>query len=187
MAHTHNTPTQSSDGATTPAALAASVTKVTSPTPALAEAIAAGYEPRDIGVRGVVYFLAGIVVSLAVVSAVIYGIMMALVAYDRSHDPTQSPLSVRMPVSTAPPLQPSVQHENVDTLDMKEMRQIVDAQLSTDGVSAFHHRRHIPIDQAIDKVLPLLKQMKNTEPPAPKKPSIFTSDETTGPTSVPAK
>jgi hypothetical protein len=180
MSDTHNTPTQSSDSATTPAAIDHAAAKAGSPSPALAAAIAKGYEAEDIGLRGIFIFLGVLAASLVVVFFVIYGIMMGLHSYDRSTDPKASPLAVKPLVNTAPPLQPSYgKHDNLDLDDMKEMRQITESTLNGSGTTGPYARRHIPIDAAIDKTVPLLKPMIKTDVPSTQ-PSIFTSDEMTG-------
>jgi hypothetical protein len=179
MSETHNTPTQSSEAASTPVAVAHSIAKASAPSPDLADAIAKGYEAKDIGLRGIFVFLGVLAASLVVVFFVIYGIMMGILSYDRSGDPKASPLAVAPVTNTAPPLQPSYgKHDNLDLDDMKEMRQITEATLTSDQTTGPYHRHHIPIETAIDKTVTLLKPMIKTDVPATQ-PSIFTSDETT--------
>src|SRR5579862_7276473 len=92
---------------------------------ALAEAIAKGYEPHDLKLRGVFVFMGVLALTLVVVLAAIYAIMMALVDHDRSQDVVGSPVVIKMPPVYAP-LQPSLgyngDHDNDhDWLDQDDM------------------------------------------------------------------
>ena len=138
--------------------------------PLFAEALEKGYEPQDIGLRGVFIFISGLVLVLVVVLAFIYAVMMALADYDRSKDPISSPIAVQ----TAPvyaPLQPSLgfngnhdaDHDVLDADDMLLMRERTAAALGSEGVTAAG-RHYIAIDTAIDKVLPLLVSKPAMEP-----------------------
>ena len=118
--------------------------------PDLAEAIQRGYEPKDINLRGLFIFLGTLVVTLVVVLAAIYGILMAMVEYDRSRDPLGTPVSIVRPDLYAP-LQPSVSHNTLDTDDMAAMRERNQEVLMHPSLA-----RQMPIAQAIDVVLPLL-------------------------------
>jgi hypothetical protein len=154
METTERPPTPSEHPAATPDAIASAHAKVLSPTPDLAEAMRRGYEPKDINLRGVFIFLGGLVVSLAVVLVAIYGIMMALVEYDRSNDPRGSSVTLNRPEVYAP-LQPSVNHPNEDWADMDLMRRDTQATLDSSGTKP-SGRRYIPIADAMVKVVPLL-------------------------------
>lgn len=126
-------------------------------------AIAKGYEPDDLKLRGILMFVGVLAVTLLVVLSVVYGIMMTLADYDRSGDPLASPVAVKLPPPYAP-LQPSLglygddynNHLNVDSQDMLVMREKTQAELNAaEGVTATG-RHHLPIETAIDKTLPLL-------------------------------
>lgn len=170
--------------------------------PRLAEAIGKGYEPHDIKLRGIFVFVAVLAVTLFVVLSVIYGIMMALAAHDRSTDPLASPVAIKLPPVYAP-LQPSRgfygndanDHEVLDSDDMLVMRQITEQELNAPAGLTAAGRPHMPIDQAIEKTLPLLltKNVITTPGPQPvpagsfegyyggqpipeKKPGIWTND-----------
>lgn len=127
-----------------------------------AEAVAKGYEPHDLKLRAVFMFIAGLSVTLLVVLSVIYAIMMALAAHDRSTDPLASPVSVKLPAVYAP-LQPSLgfygnndnNHESLDSDDMLVMREKAQAALTSEGVGPTG-RHYISIETAIDKALPEL-------------------------------
>jgi hypothetical protein len=130
MAHTEHTPSQSN------------------PSP---EAVAAGYEPHDLRLRGVFVFVGVLAVTLLVVLAFIYAVMMALVDHDRSHDAISSPITVTLPPVYAP-LQPSREHPTLDADDMFAMRQKAQADLAASGISSTG-RRYISINAAMDKVI----------------------------------
>jgi hypothetical protein len=156
---THNEPTPS-----TPAAGA--FIENTAPTqPDFAEAVAKGYEPKDIGLRAVFTFIGVLAVTLFVVLSVVYGIMMALADYDRSTDPLASPVAVKLPRVYAP-LQPSLgfygndanNHKELDSEDMILMREQAAAALNAPAGTTAAGRSHMPIASAIDRVLPLLVQ-----------------------------
>ena len=126
--------------------------------PELAEAIAKGYEPHDIGLRPVFTFIAGLSVTLIVVLAAIYGIMMALAAYDRSEVAARSPVDVKLPAPYAP-LQPSLgiygnhdnDHNTLDWQDMDAMR--YKAQVALKSTGKIGDRSFIPIESAITMVI----------------------------------
>ncbi len=138
--------------------------------PAFAEALEKGYEPHDIGLRGVFIFISGLTVVLIVVLAFIYAVMMALADYDRSKDPIASPVTLKLPPVYAP-LQPSLgfngdhdaDHDVLDADDMLLMRERTALALNSEGVTAAG-RHYIGIDTAIDKVLPLLVTKPVLEP-----------------------
>jgi hypothetical protein len=152
-------PTQPSSPTDQPAASAAAVAgahgKIDHPTPDLAEAMARGFEPRDINLRGLFIFLGTLIVALVVVLFAIYGIMKALVDHDRTHDPLGTPVSISQRDVYAP-LQPSIGHPTEDWQDMETMRAQTQAVLSSSGISPTTGRRYITIADAMDKVLPLL-------------------------------
>jgi hypothetical protein len=152
----------------TPKTLAPELAKPTDPD--FAEAVEKGYEPHDIGLRGVFVFIGGLTVVLVVVLAFIYAVMMGLAEYDRSKDPIASPVAVKLPPVYAP-LQPSLgfngdhdaDHDVLDADDMLLMRERTAAALGSEGTTAAG-RHFIPIATAIDKVLPLLVFKPAVEP-----------------------
>jgi hypothetical protein len=124
-----------------------------------AEALAKGYEPHDIGLRGVIIFLLGLTATMVVVLAFVYAVMMALADHDRSHDGIVSPIQVK--VAYAPvyaPLQPSLgfdgnpDHDLLDRQDMQTMRYVTEQELDHEGTTAAG-RHHIAINTAIDEVI----------------------------------
>ena len=146
--------------------MAASRERVAHPTPELAESMTRGYEPHDIGLRGVFVFLGGLVVSLVVVFVIIFGIMMALVGYDRSHEQAGSVLTPT-DVSRGPvyaPLQPSVDHNALDTDDMTDMRRTTQAILRGSGTGE-NGRRYIRVEDAMAIVLAKLEVHPAVVPP----------------------
>jgi len=138
--------------------------------PDFAVAIEKGYEPNDIGLRGVFIFISGLTVVLVVVLAFIYAVMMALAEHDRSKDPVASPVTVKLPPVYAP-LQPSLgfngdhdaDHDALDADDMLLMRERTSLALNSEGVTAAG-RHYIAINTAIDEVLPLLVSKPVLEP-----------------------
>ena len=126
---------------------------------ASAEAIAKGYEPHDIGLRGVIVFIVGLVITLVVVLAFIYAVMMAMADSDRSADTIASPVKVNLPQVYAP-LQPSLgfygehdrDHDVLDAQDMFLMRERTQQALTSQGTTA-SGRRYISIASAIDLVV----------------------------------
>jgi len=126
---------------------------------ASAEAIAKGYEPHDIGLRGVIVFITGLVITLIVVLAFIYAVMMAMADSDRSTDAIASPVKVSLPPIYAP-LQPSLgfygdhdsDHDVLDAQDMILMRERTQQALNSEGITAAG-RHFIPIASAIDIVI----------------------------------
>jgi len=138
-----------------PEAIAAARAKIADTHPELADALDKGYEPHDIGLRGVFLFLISLVITMAVVLAAMWGVMMLFVNYDRSNDPIASPVKVEDPVPAAP-LQPSPMHNYNDREDLTLMRKDVYASLDSSGVTA-SGRRFIPIEEAMKQVLRTLK------------------------------
>jgi hypothetical protein len=105
------------------------------------EAIAKGYEPQDLKLRSIFVFIGGLAVTLFVVLSVIYAIMMALAAYDRS---------------VYAPLQPSLEHQQLDSDDMLAMRERTEAELNAPAGVSEAGRAHMPIADAMEKALPML-------------------------------
>lgn len=142
-------PTQSSDAAATSAAHANAGAKVISPD--MAEAIARGYEAHDIGIRGVLIFLAGLAGTIVIVLAFIYVLMFGLSDFMHMGESKASPLAFsHAPVNA--PLQPSIDHNTYDREDMLQMRKDVQSVLNSSGTTATG-RRHITIEEAISQVL----------------------------------
>jgi hypothetical protein len=132
---------------------AADAIKAGHPSPELAEAIQRGYEPHDINLRGIWIFGVVLVVTIIVALILVAGIMKGMLVYERAVDPMSSPVTI----DKAPPLiplQPSVEHDQFDSQDMEQMRSHVQMILSGSGQHG--DRRWIPIDQAMDQVLPML-------------------------------
>jgi hypothetical protein len=144
MAYTQDTPDK--NGASSAAGAKIS--------PELAEAIAAGYEPHDVGLRGVFIFI----ISLMFISLVILGamwvVMMEFVKYDRNFDPINSPVAIEH-VQPPQPLQPSWNHNQMDQQDMQQMRQQTYQQMHSTGTSPTG-RKFISIDTAMNEILPQL-------------------------------
>jgi hypothetical protein len=151
--HTPESPRTSSENATTFVAATAA------PKKEFDEAIAKGYEPHDIGLRSVILFISGLALTLVVVLAFVYAVMMALADYDRSKDAIASPLPVQLAPVYAP-LQPSLgfngdhdqDHDVLDKDDMLLMREVTAKALNSDGTSSTG-RRYMNIDSAIDTVV----------------------------------
>lgn len=140
---------------------AAEAIKAGHPAPELAEAIRRGYEPHDINLRWLYIFGVVLIVTLVVSLVIVAGVMKGLLAYDRSVDAISSPVNIEHRLDVIP-LQPSVEHNQVDRDDMDLMRQHVQMILS--GAGQHGDRRWIPIDQAMEQVLPMLPIRV---PPAP--------------------
>ena len=122
--------------------------------PELADSLAHGYERHDIALRGIFNFLIGLLLTVAMSLLLVYGVMELFVEHDRQSDPIASPVVVEH--GEAPhPLQPSVEHNTFDREDMQAMRDETQKILAFNGTTPAG-RRCISIDQAIDKVLPLL-------------------------------
>jgi hypothetical protein len=139
MAHSKDMPHTPSDPATSPE---------------LADSLAHGYERHDIGLRGIFNFLIGLILTMVLVLLLIYGVLELFVEHDRQSDPIASPIVVEHgPVPE--PLQPSISHDLIDWQDMQAMREQTQKILSSSGVTSTG-RRHIPITQAMDLVLPML-------------------------------
>ncbi len=134
MAHTHPTPDSNASAD-------------------LAIAVARGYEPHDIGLRGVFYFIIVLVITVIAVLILMDGAMNLFVEHDRAGDPVGSPVVIeRGPVPH--PLQPSMPHNLLDREDMAAMRAHVQSILTSSGQVG--DRRFIPISQAMDQALPML-------------------------------
>jgi hypothetical protein len=88
--------------------------------------------------------------------------MTEFVKYDRSYDPIASPVTVEQ-VRPPAPLQPSWSHNEKDQEDMQAMREQTFNQLHFNGISPAG-RKCIPIETAMDKVLPLLPIRVPAEP-----------------------
>jgi hypothetical protein len=122
--------------------------------PELAEAISIGYEPHDVALRGIFIFILSLMFISLVVLGAMYVIMMGFVKYDRGGDPINSPVAIEH-VQPPQPLQPSWNHNRIDQEDMRLMREQTYAQLHSTGISPTG-RRYIPIETAMDQVLPQL-------------------------------
>ncbi len=122
--------------------------------PELADSLAHGYERHDIRLRGLFYFLIGLIFTIVLTLLLIYGVMELFVEHDRQADPIASPIVVTHQPDPHP-LQPSVEHNAVDREDMQAMRVETQKILNSSGTSPAG-RRFISIDEAMDKVLPLL-------------------------------
>jgi hypothetical protein len=126
---------------------------------AFQEAVAKGYEPHDLGLRMVFIFIGGLTVTLIVVLAFIYAVMMAMASYDRSRDAIASPVKVELPAPYAP-LQPSLgfydrhdqDHDVLDYEDMILMRERVTKVLDGEGTT-LAGRHYVSIDTAMDTVV----------------------------------
>jgi hypothetical protein len=129
------------------------------------EAVAKGYEPKDIGLKPVLLFIGGLAATLVVVLFAIFAIMMALADYHRSETGNPSPVAVKLPPVYAP-LQPSLgiynNHDNdhnvLDWQDMQAMRYKADQALHAPRATTAEGRTHEPIEIAMVDVLPVLQQ-----------------------------
>jgi hypothetical protein len=130
--------------------------------PDLAHAVAVGYEPHDIALRGVFIFLVSLAVISVVVLIIVWAGMMGFVKFDRQFDPTASPVVIK-PETPSEPLQPSWNHNSFDREDMQAMREETQRILSSTGTSPTG-RRYIDIDSAMAQVLPQLPVRQAVEP-----------------------
>ena len=129
-------------------------------TPEFREAVAKGYEPKDIGLSPVFKFIGGLVVTMVVVMFAIYAIVMAMAASYRKDMVNPSPVAVKLPPVYAP-LQPSLgfydnhdqDHDKHDAEDMADMRYKTRQILSGSGENPVSHRKWEPIDVAMNDVL----------------------------------
>ena len=175
MTHTERPPTPTDYPGASLAAVATAIGKVERPTPALAEAMDRGYEPKDISLRGLFIFLGTLVVTLVIVFAIIYGIMMALIDHDRSADLKGVAVSIIRPPVYAP-LQPSLEHPTEDWEDMHLMRQQTQAILDSAGTSKTG-RRYMTIADAMNVVVPKLAISDAKDLPKPYVPAWTYSPE----------
>jgi hypothetical protein len=138
--------------------------KDTAPTsPELKAAIAKGYEPSDLRLKGIFMFVAVLALTLLVSMSVVYGTMMAFAQFSRDKDPMASPVAVQLPPPYAP-LQPSKgfygneknDHQSTDYDDMMVMRQTTQEELNAPAGVTAAGRAHMPINAAMDKALALL-------------------------------
>jgi hypothetical protein len=138
MAHSKDTPHTPSDPASAD----------------LADSLAHGYERHDIRLRGLFNFLVGLLLTVAMSLLLVYGVMELFVEHDRQSDPIASPIVVIHPEAPHP-LQPSIDHDVTDRVDMEAMRKETHDILYSSGTTPAG-RRYISIDDAMNKVLPLL-------------------------------
>lgn len=117
------------------------------PEPAAAD-VAAGHELSDVNIRGLVTFLAGLVISLAVVVIAVAGLFVWLMRRADDADPPQPPLAeVRAKQPPAPRLQESPARE------MEAMAAEQAAALGqTKWVDEQQKNVTIPIEQAMEVV-----------------------------------
>jgi hypothetical protein len=117
------------------------------PEPAAAD-VAAGHELSDVNIRGLVTFLAGLVISLAVVVIAVAGLFVWLMRRAEEADPPQPPLAeVRAKQPPAPRLQESPARE------MEAMAAEQAAALAqTKWVDEQQKIVRIPIEQAMEMV-----------------------------------
>lgn len=134
----------------THAEVLASRARIIAKHPELEDALHKGYEPHDIGLRGVFIFLITLVITMVVVLAAMWGVMMMFVKYDRSNDPIASPVKMEN-TENAVPLQPSPPHDYNDREDMTRMRLETSAALQG-GAASTSGRHSIPIDEAMKQV-----------------------------------
>jgi len=115
------------------------------PTPA---DVAAGHELSDVSIGGLVTFLAGLVVSLAVVVIAVAGMFVWLMRQAEEADPPQPPLAeLRAKQPPAPRLQPSPAHE------MEQLAAEQTAVLAqTNWVDQQRKIVRIPIERAMEAV-----------------------------------
>jgi hypothetical protein len=131
-------------------------------TPEIAEAIAVGYEPHDVSLRGVFIFIVTLMFITLIVLGAMWVVMMGFVGHDRKSDPIASPVGVQHLVAPQP-LQPSWNHNAMDREDMELMRKQTHDILVSSGTSPTG-RRFISIDAAMDQVLPQLPIRAAVEP-----------------------
>ncbi len=114
-------------------------------------AVAKGYEPHDLKLRGVFLFVAFLTLTLVIVLSAIFAIMIALVDHSRGGDPVSSPVAVT-PAPVYAPLQPSPEHDWLDQDDMLLMRAKTQKAINSSGTSSTG-RRYIAINDAIRQVV----------------------------------
>jgi len=111
--------------------------------------VAAGHEMSDVSIRGLVTFLTGLVVSLAVVVFAVAWFFSFLTSEAEQEDPPPPPLSGLR--SKEPPL-PRLQE--APALDMRSMRNAQDEVLEKEEwIPEEQGVKRIPIEKAIDLVV----------------------------------
>ena len=147
--------------------------------PAAAD-LAAGHEVSDVSIRGLVTFLVGLVVSLAVVVLAVAWMFVLLVKRATEADPPESPLAeLREPAPPSPHLQQS------PAFDMRIMREEQAAALKrTRWIDKEAQVVQIPVEQAIELVaergLPDWPRAEVKQPPDKGKDQGATADDTPG-------
>jgi hypothetical protein len=146
------------------------------------------YERRDIGVAGILYFLAGLAVALVIVYFIVNGLYRYLDKRVESEQPQVSPLVRNIPSDTRriPPkynddyqkyLQqefPAPQLEVNERTELNDIRQREENTLNSYGwVDEKAGTVHIPIDRAMDLLvqrgLPVRTQSAEGAPAEPQK------------------
>ena len=113
--------------------------------PASPEAIKLGYEPSAIGARGPLIFLVCFVVCAAGLHVFVWKVMEAFEEHDMTSDRPQSVVAP-VPGSPSPPLQPSVDHDELPQQDLEALRTSEDRMLQRWGwtVNTATHEAAIP-------------------------------------------
>jgi len=122
------------------------------------ESLSAGYEVSAISVRGLVYFVIGLIVVAALVHL---GIWFLLVGYERLYGKSARPPSaltdsnIRLPLPPPPRLQPNPASANVPAADLQQMYRQED-ELFTRMGWRINPQTHVPLEipqSAIDQVI----------------------------------
>jgi hypothetical protein len=114
-------------------------------------AIAKGYEPHDVKLRGIVIFTIVLGITILIALGVSWVIVQALDAANTSHDQAASPYAQPSDAPMPTPLQPSPPHQKLDSEDVQEMRETAWKALTSSGITETG-RKYISIDSAIEQV-----------------------------------
>lgn len=106
------------------------------------------YETSEVHVRTMLWFVAGFIVSMAVILTALWWIQKPLTPHNLGDSrPPRAPVLEQ-------PLQPSPGHETLDWQDLAAMRDRQQKQLESYGpIAGDPAHAHIPIDRAMDLLL----------------------------------
>lgn len=112
------------------------------------------YETREVSVKGIVWFVAGFILTAAVLNLLLWWLMGVLTAWQSAAERPISPVADRNPTFPDPQLQPSPGHLTVPWQDLAQLRSQEENTLHSYGwVNRQQGLVRIPVDQALTLAL----------------------------------
>jgi hypothetical protein len=124
---------------------------------AMEKAIKLGHEPSTVSIKGVIWFLIGLVLTMAATFAFIWVVWHFLTIQQRESDAPNTSLAVVNQVPQGPPLQPSIVHDHVEHEDLDAMHDRENQQFSKMGWTLSDGRVRVS-DNIASQVIQLTKE-----------------------------